>query len=442
MTTDEELTPHLEELKRVLKDTKIDEKKIADELRIFLDEYHLEPEAAIRGIARKLGGPSTQFMTSANVTKKIGDLTGNEQNVDVVAKVIFVEDKDITVKGSPKSITSGILGDETGSVSFTVWEGHADLDKGNVYRFKNCYCKKWNDRIQINIGSRGSVARADDVRIDMPERNYSMSSSEMKIGEIKEGAGNVTVTGRIISAEVREVTVKEQPKTVYSGIIADDSGKIQYSAWEDYGLKVGETICAKNAYIRAWKGIPQLNFGERCEISRVDDTFDESKICVSNRRTVAEIAKNGGGIDIVISGSVVDVRNGSGLIKRCPHCNRSILNDECITHGHVDAVLDLRMKVIIDDGTGSMSAILNRACTEKITGVTLDMARQLANARNDIQIVAGELAKKIMIKRLKISGNVMCDEYGPSMIVADADIEDVDVTAGARKLLKDVEAEL
>lgn len=436
-----ELTPHLEELKRVL-ENKVSEDKLIEELEKYIGTYHLDIEAAKRGIMRKYGGVMTQFVTADSVVKKIKDLTGDEKSVDIVAKVIYVEDKDITVKGVQKSITSGIICDETGSVPFTVWEGHADLDKGSVYRFKNCYSKKWNDKISISLGKSGSIDRADNVKIDTPERNYSMSSSEMKIGDIREGVGNVTVTGRILTTEIREIMVKEQPKTVYSGLIADDSGKIQYSAWNDYGLKEGETICVKNAYIRAWKGIPQLNLGDRCEISRVDDTFDESKIGGSNEKTVGEIVKNGGGIDIVISGTVIDVRMGSGLIKRCPQCNRSILNDECITHGAVEPILDLRMKVVVDDGTGSISAILNRECTEKLTDVTLKMATDLAKARNDYQFIAKELTTRILIKHVKIRGNVMSDDYGPMMIVKSADIDDIDVHAEAEKLLKDVEAVL
>jgi replication factor A1 len=280
-----------------------------------------------------------------------------------------------------------------------------------------------------------------DVRLDLPERTISMDSSEIKIGEIRDGAGNVTVTGRILTAETRNITVKGEGKVVYSGMIADDSGKIQYSAWNDYNLKEGETVRIENAYIRTWKGIPQLNLGDRCEVSRVDDTFGTIDTGCS-RKTVGEIVRIGGGLDITVSGTVVDMRQGSGLINRCPQCNRSVLNDECTAHGKVVPVPDLRMKLTVDDGTGALSAIVNRECTTKLTGVTLDSAVQLAKARGDNYVVAKALAEKMMMKRVKISGNVMSDEYGPMMIVRDADFEKVDVIAEATKLLDSVEAAL
>ena len=35
---------------------------------------------------------------------------------------------------------------------------------------------------------------------------------------------------------MREVVVRGENRTVWSGILADDTGKIQYSAWKDFGL--------------------------------------------------------------------------------------------------------------------------------------------------------------------------------------------------------------
>ncbi|MDR2845735.1 MAG: single-stranded DNA-binding protein [Candidatus Methanoplasma sp.] len=439
---EDELTPHFEELKKEL-EGKIDDEQLRKELNTYLNEYRVTLDAAKRGIKRKYGVDSTlSFVTADSVSKKISDLVGTELNVDITAKAVFVDKKQITVRGSPKVIVSGILGDETGTAPFTIWEGdNVDLEKGQVYVFKNAYTKKWNDKVQVNIGSRGKIDKADGIRVDVPERVISAESTELKIGDIKDGIGNITVTGRVISVEARNITVKGEPKVVFSGIMADDSGKIQFSAWNDYDLKEGETVCIKNAYIRAWRGIPQLNLGDRCEVSRVDDTFGEIETLVS-KKTVAEINSVGGGLDVTLSGTAVDLRNGSGLIKRCPECNRSVLNDECTAHGHVTPVLDLRMKLVIDDGTGAISAVVNRQDTEKITGITLAAAEGLAKARGESEIVAREIAQLVIMKKITATGNVLSDEYGPMMIVKEISIDKVDTVAEAEKLYSELEAVL
>lgn len=437
----EELTPHIEEIKRVLGD-KIDDEQLEMELNKYLNDYHVNIESAKRGIIRKYGGSdSASFVTASSVLKKIADLSGSEQNVDVLGKVVYVESKNITVKGLNKTIVSGILGDETGTASFTIWEpGSVMLDKGSVYYFRNCYCRLWNDRVQINLGNRGRVESAGNVTLNVPERTITLSSQECKIGDIREGMGNVTVTGKILTTEARKITVKGEQKTVYSGLMADDTGKIQYSAWHDFGLKEGETVCAKNAYIRAWKGIPQLNMGDRCEVSRVDAVF-ETVDAGATKRTVTEVARVGGGLDITIEGLVVDMKGGSGLIKRCPQCNRSILNGVCTAHGQVEGITDMRMKVVVDDGTGAIGAVINRADTEKLTGVSMKAAEGLAAAKGE-GVVARELMGRILMHRITLTGNVMSDDYGPSMIVRSAGRVDVDLEGEAEKLLAEVEAAL
>jgi len=435
----EELTPHIEELQRVLGD-KIDREQIIAEFDKYLNEYHVNIDAAKRGIMRKYGAAeATSFVTGNSLVKKISDLTGSEQNVDITAKVVFVDNKEITVKGLPKTIISGILGDETGTASFTVWEpGALTLAKGSVYHFRNCYCKTWNDKVQINLGNRGRVEPADGVKMDLPERQITAAPSEIKIGNIKDGMGSVTVTGKVVSVETKEIMARGEQKTVFSGVIADDTGKIQFSAWNDFGIKEGESLCISNAYIRSWKGIPQLNLGDRCEVSRVDavtDVIDTS----TNKKTVDEISRIGGGLDITLEGLVVDVRQGSGIIRRCPHCNRSMLNGACTTHGIVEGVMDLRLKVVLDDGTGAIGAIINRADTEKLTGVTLTAAQGLAAVKGEA-VVGREITSKILMKRVTVTGNVMSDDYGPSIIVKSADLVKIDVEAEASKLLEEVEA--
>ena len=438
----EELTPHFEEMKKVL-NGKIDDDQLRKELDTYLNAYHVTIEAAKRGIMRKYGvGDTSSFVTANTISKKVGDLKGNEMNVDITAKTVYVDKKEITVRGNQKIIISGIIGDETGTAPFTIWEGeNVELEKGEIYLFKNAYTKKWNDRVQINLGSRGKIEPIKDIKIDVTERTITADSQDMKIGDIHDGVGNVTVSGRIMSVEARNIIVKEEPKVVYSGIIADNSGKIQFSAWNDYGLKEGESICVKNAYIRAWRGIPQLNLGDKCEVSRVDDSFGQIDATAS-KKTVADIIKIGGGLDIFVTGTVVDLRTGSGLIKRCPECNRSVLNDQCTTHGQITPVLDLRMKLVIDDGTGAISAIVNCEDTTKLTGITLEAAKGLAQAKGEIEVVGRDMAPLIIMKKITVTGNVMSDDYGPMMIVKSANIEKTDVIAEAEKLYDDVEAAL
>lgn len=431
-----------EDLKKTLGD-KVDDDTLNAEIVKYVDTYEVPASNAKMAILKKYNGTASGFVTADSIEKKISDLKGNEMNVDIVARTVFVDKKDINIRGSPKTIVSGILGDDTGTCPFTIWEGNSvELEKGQIYTFKNAYTKTWNGHVQVNLGTRGRVERKEGVEMDVSATPTSAEAREVKIGEIKEGSGNVTVTGRILSTEKRDVNVKGETKTVYSGILADDTGKIQYSAWSDYDLKEGETICVKNAYIRAWRGIPQLNLGDRCEVDRVDDIFTNLQESIATPKTIGQIINVGGALDVSITGTVVDLGMGSGLIKRCPECNRSVLNDECTTHGKIESVFDLRMKIVIDDGTGALSAIIGRADTEKLTGITLEAAENLAKARGDMDIVGRDMADIMLMKKVAMRGNVLSDEYGPKMVVKEAEIVETDVIKEAQKLYKELEESL
>lgn len=433
---EEQLAPHIAEIKKVLGD-KIDDDTIRAELDKYLNDYHVEITAAKRGIIRKYGG-SDIAATANGASKKIADLTGTESNVDIVAKVVYVNRKDITVKGLSKTIVSGILGDDSGTASFTVWEpGSVELDKGSVYTFRNCYCKTWNDKVQINIGRNGSIAPAPDVTMEVPNSNISLTSSDVSIGDIREGMGNVNVKGKILSIEARRINSKGVEKIVYSGLIADGTGKVQFSAWHDFGLKEGDVISAKNCYIRAWKGIPQLNIGDRAEVQRLDE--DMAVDSGETRRTVDEVTRVGGGLDITIEGTIVDVKNGSGLISRCPQCRRALNGGVCTVHGTVEGIPDLRLKLVVDDGTGAIGAVINRKETEDLTGISLAAAQTVAAQKGEAA-VSRDLMRKVLLRRIRITGNVMSDDYGPSMIVRSAVPVETDIQAEAEKLLSEVEA--
>ena len=385
-----------------------------------------------------------EYTPPAAVTKKIGDLDGTERNVDITAKVVFSDFKEIPNKdGGKRTIISGILGDETGSVSFSLWNDRPVLEKGRVYNFKNCYTKTWNDTVQLNIGNNGSVEETDIVIENVPTKQKSASPpSELKISEIREGSGNVTVVGRILSVSKREIQTKSgEKRTVYSGMMCDDTGEIQFSAWNDFGLEADKSYRIANAYINAWKGIPQINLGDKTEVSLVDIAFDTSKLPQGNERTVEDIVKNGGGLDVIVRGVVVDIRPGSGIIKRCPECNRTIINNECVTHGTVEPVPDLRMRIIIDDGTGSIATTMNRETTERFTGVTFDAAFNLSKARGG-DIVVKDLGDRLYMKHLKVRGNAMNDDFGAKINAKEITEDDVDVKKGAKELLDEVEGML
>ena len=435
-----ELEPIIQELYAAL-DGKVTEDVLRKELEKYIVTYKTGVTIAKESILKRYSNnrQSGTVVSSASVTKKINELEGTEMNVTVVAKMIFVEKKEVTIKNVPKTITSGIAADDTGTAPFTIWSDAGEYEKGRVYTFKNAYTRTFRDQVQINIGLRGRVEPNDEVTFNAPSSSaQSSSAQDIAIGDITEQTRNVNVTGRISGVQSRTIRVKDEDKTVWGGLIADSTGRVQFTSWNDFGLTEGETISVKNAYIRAWKGIPQLNLGDRTTVERVEADIGAISSGPS-KKTVEDVMKVGGGLDISITGTIVDIRAGSGLIKRCPTCKRSVLNGECSIHGHIEPVMDLRLKLTVDDGTGAISAILNRNDTEKITGMTLDEATELAKSNGDMGCVANKMTGLLLLKKVTVTGNIMSDEFGPQMSVHSTEISATDVHAEAEALWNEME---
>ncbi|AGI47186.1 Single-stranded DNA-binding replication protein A (RPA), large (70 kD) subunit-related ssDNA-binding protein [Thermoplasmatales archaeon BRNA1] len=453
MTEQVDLTPYVDEIFETLKG-EVPKEKLLEDMKKYVFQYEIGIDAAKSGIIKKYNAPKNAVRVSgAAVTKKVAELTGSEVAVNVTAKILFVAKKEINAKGVSKTIISGIAGDETGSTNFTIWSDAGEFQAGQVYVFKNAYTKMFRDQAQINIGARGSVELAEGVVIDnVPRMDGQPSGSsaprapaaEMKIGEITENTSSATVVGKILSVETRNITVKGEARTVWGGLIADSSGKIQFTAWDDHNLSEGQTVRIENAYIRSWKGIPQLNIGNSSTVTDTEADLGEVAGDGTTSKTVQEITEIGGGLDISITGTIVDVKTGSGLIKRCPECNRSILNEDCAIHGHVDSpVIDLRLKTTIDDGTGAISVIINRRDTEAITGMTLEEAQDLAREKGDMGVVANKMAAAVLLKKVTVTGNIMTDEkFGPQMSARSTVLTNTDVKAEAERLYSEMEGAL
>ena len=85
-----------------------------------------------------------------------------------------------------------------------------------------------------------------------------------------------------------------------------------------------------------------------------------------------------GALDVSVEGTVIEIRPGSGVIIRCSDCNRALQNEECSIHGKVSGKSDLRLKLVIDDGTGSINSVLNKELTEKLIGKSLEQCKNMS----------------------------------------------------------------
>ncbi len=435
----EKLAPHIEEISRAL-GGRLSDEQIAEELTKYVDVYKLSIPMAKRTIVKRHGGDASGF--SAGFQRKLAELRPGEPNVDFLAKVLSVNTKDITVKGEKKTIMFGFLGDDTTTLPYTAWEiEELTLQKGDVISVKGAYTKEYQGRVQVNFGNRISIRKEEPSMIG----DVQIAQGPPKVVSVKqlrESMGFVEVKGRILSVDEREVTVQGQPKKVWSGVLADETGKVQFSAWSDFKLKSDEVVRISKATVKAWRGIPQLSFDDRADLTKVLEKFPSAEeLQTSGVSMVSEIAARGGAVDVTVRGVLVEIRDGSGLIMRCPECKRALQKGTCKVHGRVEGFPDLRIKAILDDGSGAVSVVMNRDLSEKLMGITLDESMHKAKDAMNFDVVKDDMEEALTLKLVTASGSVTADQYGLSMIVKAAQIAKVEVKDEAERVLVELEAQ-
>ncbi len=402
----------------------VSREELEKELKKFL-EYGVPPDHAKQTLVKKFGGGVKQSLVSER--SLLVDLKPNQQSVHIVCRIVSVNPRDIIVKGESRKIFYGILGDESGTVQFTAWKDF-ELEKGDLVEITNAYTKEWQGSLKVNFGDRTKVTKTDVSEI--PE--ISLEPRQYKIYELRGGLGGVEVTTRILEIQEREVEISGQRKKVFSGMIGDETGKAQFTAWHDFKLKEGNVVRITGGYVKSWKGIPQLTFDEKATVEKLDANKIAKKDIKTQKIMLSELEERNGALDIEVKGTVIEIRKGSGLVQRCPECNRVLQQGACSMHGVVDGKADMRMKLVLDDGAGSVSAIIGKELTEKLLGKTM------SDVSGDDSLIE-EMNTLLFGHRISVRGNALGDQFGVTVIARDAKRADFDVSVEAERLAQELE---
>lgn len=414
-----DLAPHIAEIKRALagKASEIDETDLTDELRKYL-EYGVPAEQAVRTILRHHGVQSAPRPSAPVIEGRqtLAQVAATSPYVSLKVRLLTVNHKTVKARGEDKDVVWGLLGDETGTAPYTSWRPLEGLAKGDVIEVKGAYTKEYQGKPQVNFGDRTQIAKLDAA--ELPRTPDALKDAD--VADLRDGMRGVRVTARILDVTPRQVTVQGQPRTVWGGQLADRTGQVEFSSWADHKLAPGQVITLEGAYVRSFRGVPQLSFDQDARVKPYSGDFpDVDALQQRDPMLLRELVARGGGSDVLVHGSIVEVKDGSGLIMRCgtTGCTRVLAGGVCRIHGKVEAVPDLRIKAVLDDGTGAVSLVAGRDWTEKVLGKDLEACKKEAQAAFRPQVIQEHLAQAITGRAVAVRGNALSDDYGITFIV-------------------------
>ena len=418
------LKDHAEDL---ASDLGVDKEEVKRDLENLVS-YSVPMEEAKQSLRRKYGDGNDSGEPS---TRDVADVSTGDSSVSVTAVVLTVGKRSIRYQGEEIGIFEGELADETGLISYTAWEDFG-LDPGATVRIGNAGVREWEGDPELNLGESTSVEQVDE-RLDVDAE----VGGDRELADLSPGDRGVNVEVRLEECETKIIDGRDGETEILSGVCADASARLPFTDWEPRPeVTERASVRVENAFVREFRGVPSVNVSEFSTVRPLDGGVEATDD--AQRLTVREAVESGGLFDVELVGSVIDLRDGSGLIERCPECGRVVQNGQCRSHGEVDAEDDLRTKAVLDDGTGTVTAILDESLTERVYGGGVEDAKEHARDAMDREVVADAIREEVVGREFRVRGTLSVDEYGANLDASTFERTGEDPAERARELLAEV----
>ncbi len=344
-------------------------------------ELTLNRTSSIEPLATDIDAGSTS--TGSPEECQVSDLNQENMWANLKAKVVQLWDN------SNEAISQvGILGDESGTIKFVKWSRDAlpDVEEGKSYLFSNVVVNEWNGKYEVILNRTSSIEPLEE---DIDSSFQPQESAEDRLlSELRQE--NMWAN---IEAKVVQLWDNSNDAISQVGILGDKTGTIKFIKWSRDDLpdvEEGQVYRFNNIVVNEWNGNYEVTLNRTTTIEPLSEEI--------------EVGANS------FQGAMIDIQEGSGLIKRCPECNRALTKGACMEHGKVDGTYDLRIKAVLDNGETVQDVLLNREITEELTGITLEEAINLAADALDQTVVVSKMREDLVGKYYSVEGS-LADRY-------------------------------
>jgi replication factor A1 len=403
-----------------------DKEEVMDDLEKLVS-YSVPLDEAKQSLRRKYGGGGGGG--AEPTSKDVAEISPEDSNVTVTGRVLTVGKRSIQYQGDEQVIFEGELADGTGRISYTAWQDFG-LEPGDTITAGNAGVREWEGEPELNLGeSTTLVFEDDDLAVDWE------IGGDRELRELDPGDRGRNVEIEVIEVERRTIDGRDGETEILSGVLADGSGRLPFTDWDPNPEleEPGTSVRIEDAYIREFRGVPSVNVSEFSRVEPLEG--DVETVSGAPRMELREAVESGGVFDVEVVGHLLEVRDGSGLIQRCPECGRVIQNGQCRSHGDVEGEDDLRVKAILDDGTGTVTAILDDELTAEIYGDGVEDAKEHARDAMDKSVVADAIAESLEGREYRVRGQLSVDDYGANLNATEfAEVDDDPVDRAERLL--------
>ena len=199
-----------------------------------------------------------------------------------------------------------------------------------------------------------------------------------------------------LKAKVVQIWENRSDAVARTGLIGDETGVIKFTIFAKNKDLIPDDFAEGNSYLfenmvsSVWQGQVSVKANKTTTITTCEDVE-------VSRRTET------------MTGVIVAISNGSGLIKRCPECKRAFVKGTCGEHGKVVGKFDLRIKAVFSPFGGNelIDLVIGTEPTEVLTGLSVEKAREIATEALDAAVVEDRFRKEIVGRYYEVTGSML-----------------------------------
>ncbi|MGZ4903621.1 MAG: hypothetical protein ACXV5I_02275 [Halobacteriota archaeon] len=324
--------------------------------------------------------------------------------ITVVARLSNVETERIDSSRGTMTVALGTLSDDSGQLPFVARDSE-ELRDGVVLKIMHCAVVEVDGEYVLAITDRSVLVPV----------HYEEMPSIRRLAELKSGDRGINLVVAVLETELK----RAGSRFVLVGTLSDESGKLPFTSWGPH-LDEGVVMRIENTYVKSWNGMPTVNISDTSALYEVDYEVP-ARLVAPHHVLIGDLASREGSYDIIVRGDVISIRPGSGYIERCPHCKRIAHDGRCSAHGTITPISDFRIKAFIDDGTGTMTAIIDRASSEELCRALF--TKEAAESMISLSTFEMNVQRLLTGMTLTIRGDATTGKYGTTFVVKKAVIE-------------------
>ena len=261
----------------------------------------------------------------------------SEGSVTVVGRLLASRKDVIHRKDGSGSIdvVRGRVADDSGAIGFLSWEPF-EHEIGSLLKIENAQIRVFRDTPEINIGGSSKIEIFHDSNFASAEDLVARSVS--RIEDLRDGSRDVEIVLEIQKMIKRDFQGRDgEAKSVWSGDVADPTGKCRCSIWSEPPFDFESTpvvVRLKGVRVRAWQGIPDITVDNESQIEVLAAAPWGDDVDLANNVVdvaLKDLSTGASRVGISTTGTVISIREDSGIIKRCTECRR-VLRDLSLIH--------------------------------------------------------------------------------------------------------------